>query len=143
MRDFNDVCITGRLTKDVQCTMTQTQKKYCMFTLAVGRDKDNSDFINVIAWEGLAETISMYCSKGQRIGIRGALRSRSYDKNGQKVYVTEVLADSLVFLEKKETSSPNQRPVQNQKPVEDKDPFYNSNSNNGALNIAPDDLPFY
>ncbi len=135
MMDINNVTLTGRLTKDVEVLMTMSQKKYCTFTLAVGRDKENSDFINVVAWEGLADTIGTYCCKGHRIGITGTLRSRSYEnKSGQKVYVTEVLANGLVFLEKKEAS---QRPVDQVK--NEQDPF----TNKSELVVDKEDLPFY
>lgn len=104
-----NVCILGgRITKDLELKTTQTGKSVCQFSLAVnrfGKDKE-ADFFNVVAWNALAETISKYCHKGDQIFIEGRLTTRSYEKDGQKRYITEVVANSMDFGAKKGATEP-------------------------------------
>lgn len=102
---MNKVQLVGRLTKDVELKRTQNQTTYCNFTIAVDRRfKDangnrQADFINCVAWQKTAEFIQKYFKRGNRIGIVGAIQTRSYEKDGQKVYITEVLAEEAEFVE--------------------------------------------
>jgi len=102
----------GRLTKDPELTYTQTSNKaVCKFTLAVDRrfDKEKTDFINCVAWEKLAETIAKYCTKGQKIAVEGRMEIRNYEKEGHKIYITEVICDSMEFVDSsKKESAPKQ-----------------------------------
>lgn len=95
----------GRLTKDVELKTTSNDTKYCNFTLAVDRRfKDangqrQADFINCVAWRQTAEFIQKYFHKGSKIGVAGSIQTRSYEKDGQKVFVTEVMVEEAEFVE--------------------------------------------
>jgi len=118
---MNKVILIGRITKDLELTYTQTNNKaVCKFTLAVDRrfDKEKVDFINCVAWEKLAETIAKYCTKGQKIAVEGRMETRNYEKDGHKVYVTEVTCDSMEFVDssKKESAPKQEEPEQESVP---------------------------
>lgn len=105
---MNSVCIIGRVTKDVQERRTQNGTPVVSFTLAVDRRKkdDDADFIPCIAWDKAAETIAKYVHKGDLFGVTGYIQTRSYEKDGRRNYVTEVVTTSFQFLEhKREMSS--------------------------------------
>lgn len=105
---MNSVCLIGRLTKDVQERRTQNGTAVVSFTLAVDRRKkdDDADFIPCIAWDKAAETIAKYVHKGDMFGVAGYIQTRSYEKDGRRNYVTEVVTTSFQFLEhKREMSS--------------------------------------
>ena len=109
---MNRIFLLGRLTKDPEVRVTPTEKTVCTFTLAVdrpfsGKDgKREADFINIQTWNKTAELIGNYVSKGQRLLVDGRLQIRSYDgKDGQKHYATEVVADRVEFIERKEKSA--------------------------------------
>ena len=98
--------------KDPDVKVTTSGKTVCTFTLAVdrpfsGKDgKREADFINIQTWNKTAELIGNYVSKGQRLLVDGRLQIRSYDgKDGNKHYVTEVIADRVEFIERKEKSA--------------------------------------
>lgn len=99
---MNKVVLIGRTTKEIDLRYTQSNKAVASFTLAVDRRGEGADFISCVAWGNTAEVMSKYVRKGNKIGIHGHISTRSYDKNGQKVYVTEVVADEVEFLEKRE-----------------------------------------
>ena len=106
---MNKIILLGRLVKDPEVRVTTTDKTVCTFTLAVdrpfsGKDgKREADFINIQTWNKTAELIGNYVSKGQRLLVDGRLQIRSYDgKDGQKHYATEVVADRVEFIERKE-----------------------------------------
>lgn len=103
---MNKVELIGRLTKDPEIKMTTNQTPYCNFTIAVDRKfKDangqrQADFISCVAWRQTASFIQKYFRKGSRIGICGSIQTRNYeDQNGQKHYITEVLAEEAEFVE--------------------------------------------
>ena len=100
---MNRVTLMGRLTGDPEVRYTQSEKVVTTFTLAVDRPgKDNgTDFINVVAWNKLAEIIGNNLSKGRRTLIEGSLRVSSYEKDGQKRKKTEVVADRMHFVDGK------------------------------------------
>lgn len=108
---MNNVNLIGRLTKDVELKVTQNGKYICSFSLAVNRigNKDGekqADFINCVAWSKTAETLKNYTSKGNQIGVQGRIQTRNYeDKNGKKVYLTEVMVERIDLLEKKKSST--------------------------------------
>ena len=109
---MNRIILLGRLVKDPDVKVTTSGKTVCTFTLAVdrpfsGKDgKREADFINIQTWNKTAELIGNYVSKGQRLLVDGRLQIRSYDgKDGQKHYVTEVIADRVEFIERKEKSA--------------------------------------
>ena len=109
---MNRIILMGRLVKDPDVKVTTSGKTVCTFTLAVdrpfaGKDgKREADFINIQTWNKTAETVGNYVSKGQRLLVEGRLQIRSYDgKDGQKHYATEVIADRVEFIERKEKSA--------------------------------------
>lgn len=104
---MNKVILIGRITKDVELKTTTSGKSVATFTLAVNKDFKNADgnydadFINCVAFGQQAETISKFVHKGDRFGVDGKISTRNYDKNGSKVYVTEVIVNGFEFLESK------------------------------------------
>ena len=118
---MNKVSLVGRMTKEPELKLTSNQKSYCNFTLAVDRKfKDangqrQTDFINCIAWNQTATFISKYFHKGNRIGISGSIQTRSYEKDGNKTFVTEVLAEEAEFVEN--TNSTQSSPATQNEPV--------------------------
>lgn len=113
---MNKVILLGRLTKDVEVRYTQNSNTLVSsFTLAVNRrftkqgEERQADFINIVAWSKLGEFISKYFKKGQQVAIVGRIQTRNYeDDNGQKHYITEVIAEEAYFAEsKKEGDSSN------------------------------------
>lgn len=110
---MNKVELIGRLTKDPEIRTTANQVAFCNFTLAVDRSfKDSNgqrqaDFINCVAWRQTATFIQKYFRKGNRLAVIGSIQTRSYeDKNGQKVFVTEVIADEAEFVESNNAQAP-------------------------------------
>jgi len=113
---MNKVILLGRLTKDVEVRYTQNSNTLVSsFTLAVNRrfikqgEERQADFINIVAWSKLEEFISKYFKKGQQVLIAGRIQTRNYeDDNGQKHYITEVIAEEAYFADsKKEGDSSN------------------------------------
>lgn len=109
---LNSVSLTGRLTRDVELRYTQGGTAVGSFTLAVDRQFTNgqgqreADFINCVIWRKSAENLTNFTRKGSLIGITGRMQTRSYDnKDGQRVYVTEVVVDNFALLERKGTQA--------------------------------------
>lgn len=100
---MNKVFLLGRLTRDPEIRTTQSGKMTTSFTLAVDRfGSKEADFISVVTWEKLAENCGNSLLKGHRCLVEGRLQIRSFDgKDGQKRWVTEVIAQSVQFLERK------------------------------------------
>lgn len=102
---MNNVTLVGRLTKDPEIRTTRSGKSTCTFTLAVDRvnkNQQDADFIQCVVWEKQAENLARYQHKGSRIGVEGRIQTRTYDNNeGQRVYVTEVIAQHIEFLTSK------------------------------------------
>lgn len=108
---INNVVLVGRLTRDVDLRYTSNGTAYASFTLAVERNFKNqngekeTDFINCAMWRKPAENLANYTKKGSLIGIEGRIQTRNYDnQQGQRVYVTEVLAEKFSFLESAKTA---------------------------------------
>ncbi|HHW9827248.1 TPA: single-stranded DNA-binding protein [Staphylococcus aureus] len=114
---LNRIVLVGRLTKDPELRSTPNGVNVGTFTLAVNRTFTNAqgereaDFINVVVFKKKAENVKNYLSKGSLAGVDGRLQTRNYEnKDGQRVFVTEVVADSVQFLEPKNN---NQQPNNN------------------------------
>ncbi|MEB7863856.1 single-stranded DNA-binding protein [Staphylococcus xylosus] len=148
---INRVVLVGRLTKDPEFRTTPSGVNVTNFTLAVNRTFTNAqgereaDFINVVVFRKQAENVNNYLFKGHLAGVDGRMQSRSYEnKEGQRVFVTEVAADSVQFLEHKNNGQANnvskgqQTGTNNQRSSND-NPFANAN---GPIDISDDDLPF-
>ena len=134
---MNNVCLIGRVTKDIQERRTQNGTPVVSFTLAVDRRKkeDGADFIPCIAWDKSAETIARYVHKGDLFGVTGYIQTRSYEKDGRRNYVTEVVTTGFKFLECKREMSSDVPSVQN------KSNPYEGWGNTG-FDIDQSDLPF-
>lgn len=104
---MNKVILMGRLTKDVETRFTNaTAKQVSSFTIAVNRrfaqGDTKADFIPVVAWNKTAEFCSKYFAKGQQVVVVGSMQNRSWDdKDGNKRYITEVIADEAYFADSK------------------------------------------
>lgn len=105
---MNKVFLVGNLTKDPEHQTTSNGLSVCRFALAVSRRYTNSegereaDFINCVAWRGLADNIAKYLKKGKKACVTGSLQTRSYEaQDGSKRYVTEVVADDVEFISPK------------------------------------------
>jgi single-strand DNA-binding protein len=168
---MNRVILVGRLTKDPELRYTPNGVAVASFTLAVNRAFTNqqgereADFINCVVWRRPAENVANFLKKGSLAGVDGRVQTRSYEgQDGKRVYVTEVMAESVQFLEPKsqgqgqsqgqnfdrggnypsrsnEQDSPfgnqNQRQPQRNTRL-DEDPF----AGGGQIDISDDDLPF-
>lgn len=108
---MNKSFIIGRLTKDPQATATQSGISKSGFTVAVDRRYKNqqgekeTDFLNVVAWRGLADLCNRYLHKGSKVAVSGSIQTRNYEKDGQKRYITEIVADEVEFLTPKRGES--------------------------------------
>ena len=97
----------GRLTKAPELRRTGTGKAVASFTVAIddgyGENK-STDFIDIVAWEKVAENCSKFLDKGSKVAVEGKLKKRSYEKDGRKIYIWEVNASSVEFLDSKAES---------------------------------------
>ena len=139
---LNNVSLVGRLTKDVELRYTQSNVAVATFTLAVNRTFKNengdreADFINCVMWRQQAENLANWAKKGALIGITGRIQTRNYDnQQGQRVYVTEVVAEQFQLLESKgEGNKGQQKQAQQQAP--------DFTRQGAPSDISDDDLPF-
>lgn len=155
---LNRVVLVGRLTRDPELRVSQSNIAVTNFNLAVNRpftSKDgeqSADFINCVTFRKQAENVNQYLKKGSLCGIDGRIQTRNYEnKNGQRVYVTEVVAESVQFLESKGTNSDSSNNSYKQayggqsnqttgnKPSYKDNPMPNSQQ---PADIPDDDLPF-
>ncbi len=147
---INRVVLVGRLTKDPELKYTPSGIAVTRFTLAVNRPFTNqqgqreADFVNCIAWRKQAENISNFLRKGSLAGIEGRIQTSNFDgKDGNRVFMTEVVADQVQFLEPKGQQGGN-----NQNNIPPTQQGGNSNYSNSNFNEHPnfypndDDLPF-
>lgn len=121
---LNRIILIGRLTKDSELRYTNNGKAVATFTLAVDNQykKGEADFINIVTWGKTGENVATYTKKGSLVAVEGRLQTRNYEKDGRKVYITEVVADNVRFLDSKNSNE--------------------SNNDNQPIDISDDDLPF-
>lgn len=169
---INNVVLVGRLTKDPDLRYTSSGTAVATFTLAVNRNftsqngNREADFINCVIWRKSAETLANYARKGTLLGVTGRIQTRSYDnQQGQRVYVTEVVAENFQLLESRAASENRQQTGGYQSSGQSTNDFGGSNnynqtsqSSNGmpdfdrdnfdpfgsssTIDISDDDLPF-
>lgn len=173
---INNVVLVGRMTRDAELRYTQSNIAVATFTLAVNRNFKNengdreADFINVVIWRQQAENLANWAKKGTLIGITGAIQTRNYEnQQGQRVYVTEVVANNFQLLESRNSQQNNQNQqqsnysnqgnnFQNGNSYGQQGSFFDGNTTNLArefthnenpfgrssnpLDISDDDLPF-
>lgn len=134
---MNSVNLVGRITKDLELKYTPSGAATVSFSIAVNRPFKNqageneADFLNIVAWRAQAENLCNFQGKGSLISVTGRLQSRSYEAaDGRKVYVTEVVAEHIGFLEKRDSGQAQQQGG-------------SSFANEGeSIDISGDDLPF-
>lgn len=98
---INKAILIGRLTKKAELKSTTNGKSVCNFTLAVQRDKDNTDFIPCVMWGKTAEILAQYTDRGSLIAVEGRIQVRLYDSNGVTKYATEIICDGLTLCDSK------------------------------------------
>lgn len=104
---LNQIVIVGRLVKNPELRETETGRKVTNITLAVPRSYKNSngeyetDYVDCTLWTGIAENTAEYCKKGDLLGVKGRIQTRSYEVNDDKRFVTEVVAEKVTFLTQK------------------------------------------
>ena len=117
---INNVVLVGRLTKDIELRKTQSGLSVASFTVACDRrlsqeqrnnNEQSADFISCVAWRGSADFLGNYAHKGDTVGVEGRIQTRSYDRDGQKVYVTEIIANNVSILH---SNQPRQAQAQTQ-----------------------------
>lgn len=124
----------GRITRDLELKMTQNGNRVVNFTIAIKRNKEESDFINCIAWNQTADFMDKYIGKGDLISVDGKIQTRNYDDaDGKKVYVTEVLANAVNILSKKASEV---------KEVTEAESETKEKALERFLDISDEDLPF-
>ena len=157
---MNKAILIGRLTKDPELRTTPTGRNVCQFSVAVSRNFTNAngereaDFINCVVWDKQAENLVKYQKKGNQIAVEGRIQTRNYDdKDGKKVYVTEILSSNISFLDSKGTGATGNTSFNNlpEPPMVDtssnnmetvsveKDPF---EAFGDSIEISDNDLPF-
>lgn len=144
---INRVVLVGRLTKEVNLRKTGTGTSVASFTVACNRrytqdGEQTADFINCVAWRQSADFLAQYAKKGVLLGVEGRINTRSYDDSyGKRVYVTEVVADSVQILESKKQD--NQGTNTSTTAQTSSEPNYEYDFGyNPPLDLNSDDLPF-
>ncbi|MCC3173368.1 single-stranded DNA-binding protein [Streptococcus sanguinis] len=144
---INNVVLVGRMTKDADLRYTAQGQAVATLTLAVNRNFKNqngereADFINIVIWRQQAENLANWAKKGALIGITGRIQTRNYEnQQGQRVYVTEVVADSFQLLEARQNQNGQGQSGNNAVPDFSRNESSFGNSN--PMDISDDDLPF-
>ena len=159
---INRVVLVGRLTRDVEVRKTASGLSVATFTVACdrrmargqdGNNQQSADFIGCVAWRQAADFLGSYARKGALVGVEGRIQTRNYDRDGQKVYVTEIVCDTVNLLESKSQSQSRaqnsgyqdnsyQQPYSQPKPSVNDD-FVSDDFGAGiGMDISSDDLPF-
>ena len=152
---MNKAILIGRLTRDPELRYTSSNRAVCQFTIAIDRPFTNqasgqreADFINIVAWDKTGENVGKYMTKGRLVAVEGRIQTRNYDNNeGRKVYVTEVVASNVQFLESRNATSNNTGIDSMPEPPVEKSPydFADDNStvsNNDTMNVEDEKDPF-
>lgn len=143
---INNVVLVGRITRDPELRYTPQQNQaVATFSLAVNRQFKNAngereaDFINCVIWRQQAENLANWAKKGSLIGLTGRIQTRNYEnQQGQRVYITEVVADSFQMLESKGGAKQNEESQNNTTPNFARDTPHDIQ----GTEISDDDLPF-
>lgn len=108
---MNQVALIGRITKEIELRYSASGTAVLRNSLAVNRKfkKDETDFINLLAFGKTAELMANHLNKGDQVGIEGHIQTGSYEKDGKKVYTTEVVVDSITFIGGKKEDKPAQK----------------------------------
>lgn len=129
----------GRITKDIELAYTQDGKAIAKYTLAINGYNDKTDFLNCVTWNKQAENLKKYCGKGSQIAVEGRVSVRNYEnKEGKKVYVTEIVTNNIMFLDTKKEGQATEE-VKPKVENKEEDPFQ---AFGDSLEISEDELPF-
>lgn len=155
---MNKAILIGRLTRDPELRYTSSNRAVCQFTVAIDRPFTNqatgnreADFINIVAWDKTGENVGKYMTKGRLIAVEGRIQTRNYDNNeGRKVYVTEVVASNVQFLESRNATQSNggngfnsmPEPPMEKTPYDFADETPSNNSSQPTMNIDDEKDPF-
>jgi single-strand DNA-binding protein len=153
---MNKVFLIGRLTRDPELRYTSSNRAVCQFTIAIDRPFTNqasgqreADFINVVAWDKTGENVGKYMAKGRLIAVEGRIQTRNYDNNeGRKVYVTEVIANNVQFLESRNATSNNNGFDSMPEPPQEKTPYdfggeeTTTDNQTQSMNVSDEQDPF-
>ena len=141
---INNVTLVGRMTRDAELRYTPQNQAVATFSLAVNRNfksqngEREADFINCVIWRQQAENLANWAKKGALIGITGSIRTRNYEnQQGQRVYVTEVVAENFQLLESRKEREASQSQGHSQQDFARQAP-----ANTNPMDISDDDLPF-
>lgn len=135
---MNKAILIGRLTRDPELRYTSSNRAVCQFTVAIDRPFTNqasgqreADFINVVAWDKTGENVGKYMTKGRLIAVEGRIQTRNYENNeGRRVYVTEVIANNVQFLESRNAQNTNNNSINSMpEPPMEKTPYDFANDN--------------
>ena len=146
---LNKVMLIGNLGNDPEVRTTSNGKQVANFRLATnerwqnaqGERQDRAEWHRIVAWSSLAELCGKYLKKGSRAYVEGAISTRSYDKDGQTLYTTEIVASKITFLDRKEIFSPEDSPAQfGQTPSANTSNY--ASSHTYATSEDQDDIPF-
>ena len=145
----------GRLTRDPEVRYTTSNRAVAQFTIAINRPftredgTKDADFINIVAWDRLGENAGKYLIKGRLVAVEGRMQTRNYENNeGKRVYVTEIIANNIQFLESSKNNNVDNMP---EPPLENKMSYTTEEIDNihyendpfaSDMNISDDDLPF-
>ena len=145
MKNINQCILLGNITRSPELKYTQTGTAILRFSIATNRqwtDKESGekkeavDYHNLVFWGKLAELVSQFTDKGSRILVQGRLQTRSWEKDGVKKYMTEIIGSDFVTFDKKSS----EKPV-GDKPVEE-EPVEETEKEKMDENINPEDIPF-
>ena len=125
----------GNLTKDNELRMTQSGKQVLKNTIAIRRDKDNTDFVNFTAFGKTAELLSKYTNKGSKILIEGEIRTGKYEKDSKTVYTSDIVVNTIELLSKPDQKEETQ--TKEELPTNENNVVYQED-----IQISDDDLPF-
>ncbi|MBX8939235.1 single-stranded DNA-binding protein [Enterococcus gilvus] len=151
---INNVVLVGRLTRDPELKYTANGTATATFTLAVNRNFTNqdgnrdADFINCVIWRKSAETLANYAKKGTLLGVTGRIQTRSYEnQQGQRVYVTEVVAENFKLLESRSTNEQRKNNDMNNfdgqgMSNKNNDKYTGNPFSGSSIDSSDDDLPF-
>ena len=107
---MNNVTLIGNLARDIEIKQTSNGSSIARFAVVCSRRGEGADYINCKAFGSVAENLSRFFHRGQKIGITGRIMTGSYDRNGEKVYTFEVVVDNFDFCEKKHTEPEEREP---------------------------------
>lgn len=134
---MNKVIVSGRICQDLELRATSTGNQIVNFILAIPRDKENTDFIKIVAFGKTAEMLHSYCKKGDKILVEGSINSSQYEKDGKKINDYSIMVNRIEFLEMRKEETKEIKTFKD-KPYEEMGKIVGAEN----IEITDDDLPF-